>query len=53
MSKIRFIRNVLVISNLKLDIEYSICLSFIMTLATFNDANDALKAQSSLLVSLA
>ena len=51
--KIRFVRNVLVISNLKLDMEYSIPLSFIMTLTTFSDANDALKAQSSLLVPLA
>ena len=44
---------VLVISNLKLDMEYSIPLSFIMTLTTFSDANDALKAESSLLVPLA
>jgi hypothetical protein len=33
--------------------EWSIPLSFIMTLATFSDANDALKAQSSLFASLA
>ena len=39
----------LVINNLKLDMEYCIPLSFIMTLTTFSEANDALKAQSSLL----
>ena len=49
MSKILFVRNVLVINNLKLDMEYCIPLSLIMTLATFSEANDALKAQSSLL----
>ena len=35
----------LVISDLKEDIEYSIPISFIVTLATFSDVNKALKAK--------
>ena len=34
-------------------LRFTIPLSFIMTFATFSDVNDALKAQSSLFVSLA
>ena len=45
--------NVLVISSLNLDMEYSIPRSFIMTFATLSEAKEALKAQSSLLTSLA
>ena len=45
--------NVLVISSLNLDMEYSIPASFIMTFATLSEAKEALKAQSSLLASLA
>ena len=37
----------LVISDLNEDIEYSIPISFIVTLATFSDVNEALKAKSS------
>ena len=40
--------NVLVISSLNLDMEYSIPRSFIMTFATLSEAKEALKAQSSL-----
>ena len=36
----------LVISDLNEDIEYSIPISFIVTLATFSDVNEALKAKS-------
>ena len=35
----------LVISDLNKDIEYSIPISFIVTLATFSDVNKALKAK--------
>ena len=45
--------NVLVISSLNLDMEYSIPRSFIMTFATLSEAKEALNAQSSLLASLA
>ena len=38
--------NVLVISSLKLDMEYSIPRSFIMTFATLSEAKEALNAQS-------
>ena len=37
----------LVISDLNEDIEYSIPISFIVTLATFSDVNEAFKAKSS------
>ena len=37
----------LVISDLNEDIEYSIPISFIVTLATFSDVNEALKTKSS------
>ncbi len=37
--------NVLVISSLNLDMEYSIPRSFIMTFATLSEAKEALKAQ--------
>jgi len=38
--------NVLVISSLSLDMEYSIPRSFIMTFTTLSEAKEALKAQS-------
>ena len=38
--------NVLVISSLSLDMEYSISRSFIMTFARLSEAKEALKAQS-------
>ena len=46
METIIYILKMLVISDLNEDIEYSIPISFIVTLATFSDVNEALKAIS-------
>jgi len=45
--------NVLVISSLSLDMEYSIPRSFIMTFATLSEAKEALKAQSPVVLAVA